>query len=71
MMVMPAKLNSTYFKFLALKKYILNKLKRFSVPVVASRIKNDSQEFEGLSIIRVMITHLSVLYNDSLRKKEE
>lgn len=48
--------------------YVLRKVREFSVPVVANRLKSDSKDFfEGLSILRMMIIELSIIYNDSLK----
>lgn len=65
-MVIPAKL----VQIPGFEKYILNKQKRFSVSVVASRTKNDSQEYEGLSIKCMMITHPSIYITVVWGKKE-
>lgn len=50
--------------------YILKKVNDFSVPVIASRLNGDTKYFfKGLSILRMVISKLSIIYNDSLKKK--
>lgn len=50
--------------------YILKKVKDFSVPVIASRLNGDTKDFfKGLSILSMVISKLSIIYNDNLKRK--